>query len=478
MSAHRKGFLFLFLTLALIVQTGHYLEQIAQVIQVYALDFYPKDAHGLLGQIFDDEWVHFVYNIALELALISVYLYYRRNEESWLSASRLGRFSLATVVILQGYHALEHIVKLYQHYFVPFYSFLHQPTHGLLPLATGWPLIPFHFWLNSTVWGLIILAWWGLGRRRPVVSQLDLSGKAPRPVPVSRRAPTLALVSAVLIAGALLARRARTVRVPEDFPSIQAAIDSVPSGGRIRIAAGDYTESLLVTRPVALLGPQQGVARLLGNPELPTVHIRDTHDVKVSGLRIVGGEYGVLVERSQEVVIRENFIESIRRFGIRVRNASASIVENTVVGGLPPYGKGIHITNTTEWPGSLVQGNRVEDNAQEGILTNMTHVIIRDNIVRNNGLRGIAITEMSMATVENNVLLNNVEIGLYVSDMSMAQVERNKIGGTRPGELGRAHAILVEYYSDVWLLENLLDGRVVAWNNSQIDSDTRAWGDP
>ena len=220
----------MFLTLTLLVQTAYLLERIAQTLQIYALNFYPKDAHGLLGNIFDDEWVHFAYNIALELALISVYLYYRRNKESWLSASRLGRFSLATVVILQGYHALEHIVKLYQHYFVPIYSFLHQPTHGLLPLATGWPLIPFHIWLNSTVWGLIVLAWWGLGRRRPVVSQLDLSGKAPRPLTVSRRAISLALVSAVLIAGPLLAVRARTVRVPEDFLSIQAAIDSVPSG--------------------------------------------------------------------------------------------------------------------------------------------------------------------------------------------------------------------------------------------------------
>ena len=196
------------------------------------------------------------------------------------------------------------------------------------------------------------------------------------------------------------------------------------------------------------------------------------------GLTIIGGEYGVLVERSQEVVIRENTIEGSRRFGIRVRSASASIVENTVVGGLPPYGKGVHIANTMQWPGSLVQGNRVEDNAQEGILTNVSHVIIRDNIVRNNGLRGVAVTEMSMATVENNVLLNNVDVGLYVVDMSMAQVERNQIGGTRPGELGRAHAILVEYYSDVWLLENLLDGRVVAWNNSQVNGDAAAWRGP
>ena len=476
MSAARKGFLFL--TLALILQTAYLLERIAQALQVYALNFYPKDARGLLGNIFDAEWVHFAYNIALELALVSVYLYYRRNKESWLSASRLGRFSLATVIVLQGYHALEHIAKLYQHYFVPFYSFLDQPTHGLLPLATGWPLIPFHFWLNSFVWGLIALALWGLRRPDPLNIQVHLTRKTSWPQPLSLGTTTIVLLSATVVAGSILAYRTHLVRVPGDFSSIQAAIDSAPLGSRIRVAAGDYAESLVITRSVTLLGPQQGVARLLGNPELPTVHIRDTHDVKLKGLTIVGGEYGVLVERSQEVVIRENTIDGSRRFGIRVRNASASIVENTVVGGLPPYGKGIHITNTMEWPGSLVQGNRVEDNAQEGILTNMSHVIIRNNIVRNNGLRGVAVTEMSMATVENNVLLNNVDVGLYVVDMSMAQVERNQIGGTRPGDLGRAHAILVEYYSDVWLLENLLDSRVVAWNNSQIDGDKGAWESP
>ncbi len=470
MSTARKGFLLLKLTL--LVQTAHYLEHIAQVIQVYSLSFYPKDAHGLLGFVFDSEWVHFIYNIVLELALIAVYRYYRHHREFWLGPSRLARSSLQVVVVLQGYHALEHFAKLYQHYFVPFYSFLQQPTHGLLPLVTGWPIIPFHFWLNSFVWGVIALALWGLYRSGRLPAQVGLSGKAPWPLPVSRRIATLAF--AALVAGPILARQVYTARVPEDFPSIQAAIDSVPSGSRIRVTAGDYAESLVITRPVTLLGPQQGVARLVGNPELPTIHIYDTHDVKVRGLRIVGGEYGVLVDRSQEVVIRENFIESIKRFGIRVRNASASIVENTVVGGLPPYGKGIHITNTMEWPGSLVQGNLVEDNAQEGILTNMTHVIIRDNIVRNNGLRGIAITEMSMAAVENNIVMENVDAGLYVVDMSMAKVEGNYIRGTRPGELGRAHAIRVEYYSDVWLDENCLrnnpDG-IVAWNNSQVEGD-------
>ena len=476
MSAHRKGLQFL--TLTLIVQTAHYLEHIAQVIQVYALGFYPKEAHGLLGFFFDSGWVHFVYNIALGLALISVYLYHRRNKESWLLASRLSRFSLATVVILQGYHALEQIVKLYQHYFVPIYSFLHQPTHGLLPLATGWPIIPVHFWLNSIVWGLIALALWGLRRSDPLHFRVHMTQEASWPQPFSLGTTTMVLVSAAIVVGSFLAYRTYLVRVPADYSSIQAAIDSVPSGGRIWIAAGGYAESLVISRPVTLLGPHHGVATLMGDPRLPVVHIRDTHDVKLKGLTILGGESGVLVERSQEVVIIDNVIEGNRRFGIRVRNASASIIDNKVVGALPPYGKGVHITNTMEWPGSLVEGNRVEDNAQEGILTNMSHVIIRDNIVRNNGLRGIAVTEMSMATVENNILLDNVDVGLYVVDMSMAEVEGNQIGGTRPGELGRAHAIRVEYYSEVWLFENLLDDPVVAWNNSQIDGDRGAWGGP
>jgi len=209
MSVHRKGLHFL--TLTLLVQTAHYLEHIAQVIQVYALGFYPKDAHGLLGFVFDSEWVHFAYNIVLGLALISVYLYYRRNEESWQSASRLGRFSLATVVILQGYHALEHIVKLYQHYFVPFYSFLRQPTHGLLPLVTGWPIIPFHFWLNSSVWAVIALALWGLYKPGRHPDQVDLSGRAPWPLPVPRRIVTLALFFAAVVAVPILARQDRTV---------------------------------------------------------------------------------------------------------------------------------------------------------------------------------------------------------------------------------------------------------------------------
>lgn len=83
-----------------------------------------------------------------------------------------------------------------------------------------------------------------------------------------------------------------------------------------------------------------------------------------------------------------------------------------------------------------------------------------------------------MAAVEDNVLLNSVDVGLYVMDMSMAEVERNQIGGTRPGELGRAHAVRVEYYSDAWLLENLLDDQVVARNNSQVHGDVGTWRSP
>ena len=149
----------------------------------------------------------------------------------------------------------------------------------------------------------------------------------------------------------------------------------------------------------------------------------------------------MLVRRSDGVVIADNFITQNRLRGVRVVYATAHILNNRITDTDSPYGKGIHIVNAMRWAASLIEGNIVERSGGEGIITNMTRVIIRDNIVRNNGLRGIVITEISMANMENNIVIENVDAGLYVVDMSMAEVEGNRIGGTRPEPFGRAHAI-------------------------------------
>ncbi len=155
--------LFLALAIAFLVQSAHFAEHVAQIIQIYAQGIRPPEAHGLLGSIFDFEWVHFTYNLGLEGALILLWLAYRRaRQENPLPAVNNAISVLTGLVVFQGYHSIEHIIKLYQYLFVSLHQSGAVPTPGILPTVTGWPIFLVHFGINLVVWALMALAVWRL----------------------------------------------------------------------------------------------------------------------------------------------------------------------------------------------------------------------------------------------------------------------------------------------------------------------------
>lgn len=159
---------FTLLGLAFAVQTAHYAEHLAQLVQIYALGVPPPEAHGLLGSLFDFEWVHFVYNLGLEAVLVGLWLLYRlilRDKSA--NTDRQGLWLLAGLALFQGYHSIEHLAKVYQYLFIPIYQSGLQPTPGILPNIIRWPIFLVHFWLNTVVWIAMVFALWHL---RPVSS--------------------------------------------------------------------------------------------------------------------------------------------------------------------------------------------------------------------------------------------------------------------------------------------------------------------
>ncbi len=268
---------------------------------------------------------------------------------------------------------------------------------------------------------------------------------------------------AVLALASRAAGMTEVIRVPGDFDTIGAALAAAPDHSIIEIGAGIYHESLIVERPVVLLADNDGEVMLAAPDDAPVILVADTAAVKIEGLTIVGGEYGILVTRSQDVTIQDNLISDSRLTGIKVRLGAADIFRNTVFNAQPPYGMGIHVTNTMQWPESRVIGNIVLGNARSGVYTNMTSMIsIEDNIVKENGEHGIAVTEMSHADVFGNIVEDNAITGIQLLDMSMALICNNIVSDTHSEaespNIRQGNGITVDYHSEATLSSNIVQG--------------------
>jgi len=253
------------------------------------------------------------------------------------------------------------------------------------------------------------------------------------------------------------------IRVPADYATISEALAAAPDGAIIEIAGGPYTESLVINRPVSLRRAGSDEALIAPAEDEPVIKVVDTHSVSIEGLTIVGGQYGIFVTRSQDVAIKDNFISGSRLVGVKVRLGAADILNNTVFHAQPPYGMGIHVTNTTQWPESRVEGNLVFGNPRSGIYTNMTGMIeILDNVVTDNGQHGIAVTEMSHADVFGNIVVDNAETGIQLLDMSMAQICENVVadtyGSAEAPQIRQGNGIIVDYHSEATLAGNQIQG--------------------
>lgn len=123
--------IYFFLILA---ATAHFGEHILQMIQYYILHVKPW---GILGQITDREWLHVWYNLPSYLVILIIYLMIKkRAPEAYRTDKAMKTMTL--FLWIQGYHLIEHIVKIYQYLATGI-----EPAPGILGNVVG--LVPLHF---------------------------------------------------------------------------------------------------------------------------------------------------------------------------------------------------------------------------------------------------------------------------------------------------------------------------------------------
>ncbi len=113
---------------------------------------------GVLGSRFDLEPVHMVYNAAFLFLLAVVYAGCRRNQ-SETGGPSLAFGLLCLAVILQGYHTVEHLVKMWQ--------YLQTGLNGTPGILGYWfPVVYLHFVYNTAIYAVTLAAFFLGGYRR------------------------------------------------------------------------------------------------------------------------------------------------------------------------------------------------------------------------------------------------------------------------------------------------------------------------
>jgi parallel beta-helix repeat protein len=242
---------------------------------------------------------------------------------------------------------------------------------------------------------------------------------------------TVAVVTSPALAG--------KVHVPAHYATIQEAVDAARDGDTIVIAGGVHTGRVLVKdrRRLRLVGEPETEIQAPGQPYV--LAIAGSAGVRVHGIRMTGGDTGVIIEGSKSVRLDGCVVRDVDQNGITVETSKAVRVSACTVRDV-----GRHAIELQE--GSTrckLIGNDLFHCGQNGIRIHTDRHVVAGNEVSECGNDGIAIwgdrNKVSSNSVsecnddgievwkaERNVFKRNVVSDIAEIGFQVEQGERNK----------------------------------------------------
>src|SRR3989304_4596304 len=217
------------------------------------------------------------------------------------------------------------------------------------------------------------------------------------------------------------------LRVPGDYPTIQAAIDAAADGDTIVVSAGTYKETLrILSKDITLQGEDK---------ESTTINGKYTD--KVSVIYISGGK----------VHISGFTIKNGDRDGVHLLESEGCIITNNIIKDNNSYGIGCYDNS-----GLTITGNLVEANGEEGLLIVHSSCSITNNTIKKNGDSGIQCQDSSDVTVTDNSIAVNSGPGLAFFSFFSGSLTGNTLMDNAGG------GILLIDVSNVKISENYFKG--------------------
>jgi parallel beta-helix repeat protein len=211
-------------------------------------------------------------------------------------------------------------------------------------------------------------------------------------------------------------KAAATIYVPDDYATIQAAVDNAVAGDTIIVRAGTYNESVAVNKDYLTI---RGV-------NSDTVIVDGNGLGAVNGFSMIGFDV-----RNQGITIEGFTIKSFGNYGICVNKADEVTINNNQI--INNISAGIYATEGTK---ITVTDNDVTNNGDKGIYINIDTLIVSGNTVIGNGkggIRAFSDNDTINNIVSNNEVTGNFGYGIEFASNSIIVRDNTVCGNSRAG---------------------------------------------
>lgn len=206
--------------------------------------------------------------------------------------------------------------------------------------------------------------------------------------------------------------------VPDDHPTIQAAINAANPGDSVFVRAGEYSEPLTINKTLSVFGENRG-STIFNGTTIDPMMVIEASRVNVSHFTFVGWSIGnIVVNGTNDICISFNNIV-FNAVGIDVEYSSNVTMENNAITGFGLDNIGIMLAHSSE---CVIVNNTITDAVYCGIkLFYSNSSLIRKNIINHNDY-GVMSTASSQNRILENTVSHSGNSGIFLESMSSGNI--------------------------------------------------------
>lgn len=253
----------------------------------------------------------------------------------------------------------------------------------------------------------------------------------------------------------------KILTVPDDYPTIQAAVSAAGPGDTVSVRKGLYTENIIISKSLTLQGEDREKTIIDGGGSNNVVHITASH-VTVGGFTVRNGQNGVEIQSGlpiHHITLKDMIVTLNTESGIYSRNSGGyHVIEDCIISHNNGFGLDVH-----QFSKSIIRNCEVFGNGT-GIQAGWSwYITIEGNKVHLNST-GISLDSCYYSSVEKNLVYANEGAGItfhYIS--SRNTIKENIVFGNGSGISASLqwdgfgeHRI---YHNDIFNNQNQIGGR-------------------